>query len=245
MYAFIDESGDHNLNLALSDNRYNIFVLGAALIAKKDYESIDKEFKAFKKNFFGGEDFIVHTDELVHPTAKKSDPRNGILRVPEKRAEFYAWTTDFIERIPMSAVFMVVQKVPFFHKYSVPADPYELSFENILNRTLRYGVGDEIEIYPECRNSEQDKALAAEFAKYSVRGTAFVSAEVIQKRVKKFECKTKKDNLTGSQLIDLLVTPVGRHFNGAKPKPIGNEIPYLLVRKKLAGNTANALTVFP
>lgn len=245
MYAFIDESGDHNMNLALSDNTYNIFVLGAVFIDKDDYETVDRDFKAFKKGFFGSEDFITHTDELTHPLGLKSDPRNGVMRNPEKRAEFYNWANDFIDKAPIRAVFTVVQKVPFFHKYRYPADPYHLSFENILNRTLYYSKSDNISILPECRNSHADKKIEAEFAKYSVSGTTFHTADTLQKRIREFRCVPKKDNSTGLQLADLLVTPVGRHFNGAKPKPSGNEITYETIRRNLAGNEKISITVIP
>ena len=48
MYAFIDESGDHNLDILKSDGNYNIFVLGTALIKKEDYPEVDREFKSIK-----------------------------------------------------------------------------------------------------------------------------------------------------------------------------------------------------
>ena len=245
MYAFIDESGDHNFNVVTSDNQYSVFVLGGVFIRHADYAEIDKEFKAFKKDFFGGEDFIIHTDELGHPTNPKSDPRNGIMRVPQKRAEFYGWANDFVERSNISCVFSVILKTPFYHKYKYRADPYRLSFENILNRVLYYSSSNTIGIYPECRNPELDRQLEAEYGKFCVQGTAFHSAKDVQKRIKKFECKNKKENISGLQIADLVVNPVGRHFLGYKPKPVGNEIIYEAVRKKLAGSEKLSISVLP
>lgn len=245
MYAFIDESGDHNIDLSKSDNIYNIFVLGTILVDKSDYESLDKEFRTFKQRFFGGEDFIVHTKELTRGNVLKSDPRNKIMGNPEKRYEFYNWVNAFLDRAPISAFFSIINKTPFSAKYSSPFDLYGMSFENSLNRVLYYGKGDEIEVYPECRGSILDRQMEAEFAKISIAGTKFHSAEEIKKRIRKFEFKDKKENMTGLQLADLLVSPVGRHFLGVRPKPIGNEVRYEIVRKKLAGGEKLCLSIFP
>jgi len=56
---------------------------------------------------------------------------------------------------------------------------------------------------------------------------------------------TEKSNITGLQIADLVVNPVGRHFLGYKPKLIGNEIIYEVVRKKLAGNEKLSISVLP
>lgn len=245
MYAFIDESGDHNINLAKSDNVYNIFVLGTVLIDKSAYKSLDSEFRAFKKEFFGGDDFIIHTKELTRGNISKSDPRNKIMGNPEKRHEFYNWTNEFLTRASILTFFSIINKTPFSEKYSSPFDLYGMSFENALNRILHYGKGDDIEIYPEGRNSLLDRQMEAEFAKISIAGTKFHSAEEIKRRIKKFEFKDKKENMTGLQLADLLVSPVGRHFLGVRPKPIGNEVRYETVRAKLAGNEKTCLSIFP
>jgi len=51
MLVFIDESGDHNLDITRSDNLYNVFVLAAiCFINRKDYENFDQSFKQIKKD---------------------------------------------------------------------------------------------------------------------------------------------------------------------------------------------------
>ncbi|MDO8593756.1 MAG: DUF3800 domain-containing protein [bacterium] len=245
MYAFIDESGDHNIDLSKSDNVYNIFVLGTVLIDKNAYKTLDREFKTFKKEFFGGDDFIIHTKELTRGNIPRSDPRNKIMGNPDKRHQFYDWINLFLTRAPISAFFSIINKTPFSAKYSSPFDLYGMSFENALNRILHYGTGNNIEIYPERRGSVLDKQMEAEFAKISIAGTRFHSAEEIKRRIQKLEFKSKKENISGLQIADLLVSPVGRHFLGVRPKPPGNEVRYEIVRKKLAGNEKTCLSIFP
>gem|GEM_PF-6851111 len=226
------------------DNNYNIFVLSLVLIRKKDYKKIDMGFKKIKKDIFGDENFIIHTWELTHPTHRKSDKRNGIMRVHEKREEFYKKMNDFIESSLIKTCFTVVRKLHFAGKYVFPSDPYELSFENHLNRILHYSSGDDISIYAESRDDALDKSLLAEYTKYSIKGVCFHDSEKM-KRIKEFNIKSKKENITGLQIADLLASPVARHFLNIKPRPIGNEIPYSLVRKKLAGNIKLSITIIP
>ena len=243
MYAFIDESGDHNLNLIKSDGTYDIFVLGVATIAKADYSTIDSEFKSIKREIFGSDDFIVHTWELTHPTNSKSDPRNAIMRNPEVRKNFYGRVNKLIEESPIGTIFCVVRKAAFQSKYNWPYDPYELSFENILNRVMLYSDSSDIEIIPECRSKELDLKIEGEFAKYSAAGTRFHEPEELAKRITSFGCIDKNANMSGHQIADLITSPVGRHFFGCKSRPEGNEVPFSLVKKKLHGHLA--LTVLP
>lgn len=245
MNAYIDESGDHNLDMKTVDNKYNVFVLGLVLIKKENYESIDTGFKKIKKDIFGSEDFILHTNELNNPNDKRSDPRNKVIYNPTKRAEFYALINEFIKNAPFTTCYMVVRKEHFVNQYTTPIDPYELSFENILNRTMKYSHGRDVDMHIECRQSGLDRQMEAQFAKYSLSGTRFCTAEDIKRRIKKFEFFDKNKNITGIQIADLLANPVGRHFLGKVPKVAGNEVPYVLARSKLAGGVKNALTIFP
>ncbi|MFA6601363.1 MAG: DUF3800 domain-containing protein [Candidatus Paceibacterota bacterium] len=245
MYAFIDESGDHNMDTKTWDNKYTIFVLALVLIEKNSYEVIDGGLKKIKKDIFGSENFILHTKELNNPNVKTSDPRNKVICNAEKRAEFYGKLNKFIEDAPLKTSYMVIKKREFADQYTNPSDPYEISFENLLNRILFYSKSDSIEVYPECRKSDLDKSFLAEYAKYSIRGIQFHSPEEIKRRIKKVELKDRKENISGLQIADLLANPVGRHFCGIKPKPVGNEVPYTLARSKLAGNKDTSLTVFP
>jgi hypothetical protein len=51
--------------------------------------------------------------------------------------------------------------------------------------------------------------------------------------ITKFELVDKLENLSGNQLADLVVTPIGRHIIGKKPKLKGNEIEYEILKTKI------------
>ena len=65
-------------------------------------------------------------------------------------------------------------------------------------------------------------------------GTRFFKGAEVSERIAEFVLKDKKDNLSGLQLADLVVTPIGRHILGKAPKPDGNEIRYAVVKDKIS-----------
>lgn len=49
-----------------------------------------------------------------------------------------------------------------------------------------------------------------------IRGTEYVPATKIRKRIHAFSIRSKKDNLAGLQLADVLATPIGRNVLGKR-----------------------------
>ena len=64
-------------------------------------------------------------------------------------------------------------------------------------------------------------------------GTQYFSPKVVRDGVSSVDLVDKKANLSGSQLIDLVVSPIGRHLLGYSPKPVGNEIQYNILKNKV------------
>ena len=52
LLAFIDESGNHNLDITKLDNIYNVFVLGAVCFTDVAYAEFDRRFKELKRRHF-------------------------------------------------------------------------------------------------------------------------------------------------------------------------------------------------
>ncbi len=88
LICFIDESGDHNLDIAKLDNQYNVFVLSGVIFRQEDYEKFDLEFKKLKQELFGSDDFVVHTAEITRPKRAK-DGRNFLFDDRQFRNKFY------------------------------------------------------------------------------------------------------------------------------------------------------------
>ncbi len=89
--------------------------------------------------------------------------------------------------------------------------PYHYLMELLVEKYAQYlkrmnSTGD---IMPEARGDKQDKALQKEFERCRANGTRYVSAEMVRARIPftKLKFRTKKDNIAGLQLCDLLAHP--------------------------------------
>jgi hypothetical protein len=50
-YLFLDESGDHSLDVI--DSQYPMFVLGGVIMSSANYGSVNAQWKRMRKNLFG------------------------------------------------------------------------------------------------------------------------------------------------------------------------------------------------
>jgi len=50
-------------------------------------------------------------------------------------------------------------------------------------------------------------------------GTAFYSGSELQDRIVNFQFTKKENNESGSQIVDMIATPIGRHYLQKHPKP--------------------------
>ncbi len=243
MLVFIDESGDHNLDLNNSDNQYNVFVLVAICFKDQQcYRNFDMEFKSLKKAFFGTDQFILHTSEITRPNKSRNE-LNLKFNSRNFRQEFYTAVNDIIERTDFVVIPRAIDKTKFVDRYTdIPPDPYLFSFDYILNRIFfDTPRRSKIMIYPEERCAAENQRLITLYERVSKIGTKFISAREIRKRISKFELISKNQNFSGLELADLIASPIGRHIIGKKPR-LGHEVSYSVIKKKFR---QGKLEIFP
>ena len=80
----------------------------------------------------------------------------------------------------------------------------------------------------------EDTKLELSYLRTKVTGTEYYRGAEIAEKVKTFELLDKRQNISGLQLADLIVTPIGRNVMGKVAKPEGNEVPFFSVKKKIA-----------
>ena len=232
MLIFVDETGDHDLvNI---DPQYPLFGLGAILIEENEYLKMAAEVKINKREFFKDDvTFILHSSELKRPRDKRSDRRNSIMLDPKIRSAFYQ---NFDERIIKSKKFKVtacfIRKQTMADKYVYPADPYHFSFENLLNRIIRYGNGFNA-IHTEKRGPELDTELLSEYERLTKVGIHSYSAETLSAKTT-LKLINKKENMNGLQVIDLILSCLARKGMGKKDKMVGNDLNPRWIETKLA-----------
>jgi hypothetical protein len=100
------------------------------------------------------------------------------------------------------------------------ADPYMYSLDIIVERFC-HAVGDTEEggmIFAEKRRLDLDHELDLAWKKLREWGSDYMSRADIDKRIVDLSLKSKQLNIVGLQLADLVVSPIGRHLIGKRPR---------------------------
>lgn len=99
-------------------------------------------------------------------------------------------------------------------------DPYLLSLDILVERFC-FEIGDvEVggQIIAEKRDPTLDRQLDLAWLNLKIRGTGYLRATDIDKRIVSLTLQSKTTNSAGLQLADLVVSPIGRYVLGKSPK---------------------------
>ncbi len=210
-YLFIDESGDHSLDVI--DPQYPMFVLGGVLISAADYDLIDTRWKQMKEDVFGSDSTIVHTADMTRN-------RKGFERMKESvfRQRAYSALNNAMSELPHQVICCAIKKELHLNRYGIEAiDPYHLSL-NILVERAFFAIGKKgtLHIIAESRKPDWDRILETVFLEIKVKGTHYISATKLNSIEIELHIRDKNANITGLQMADLVVSPVGRFVLGKK-----------------------------
>lgn len=227
---FLDESGDHNLKRI--SPTYPVFVLGGVIVDRAYVrEVVEPRIHAFKMQFFGRDDVILHTVDMT-----KGRGDYAFLGDPQLRSAFYTQLNALLQDLDYQIVACVVRKPEHVTQHGHnAADPYMYSLHVIVERFCGE-LGDEVDggfIYAECRNPGLDRDLMEAWHQLTSngRGTGFMRSSDISSRIVDFSLKEKRLNVAGLQLADLVITPIGRHVAGVTPN--ANQVQWTTVEGKL------------
>lgn len=210
-YLFLDESGDHSLDKI--DPQYPMFVLGGVLIDAADYDQIDARWKRMKLDLFGRDNIIIHTADLTRN-------KNGFEQMKYKafRDRVYAEFNAIMGELPYQIIGCAVRKDTHLERYGVSAiDPYHLSLNVIVERAyFAAGKKGKLHIIAESREPTLDRMLEVVFLELKISGTQFISATELNSLGMELHIRQKSKNISGLQMADLIVTPIGRRVLGKK-----------------------------
>lgn len=211
---FLDESGDHSLSII--DPQFSVFVLCGAIFEEEYHRDTAAErLDAFKMKLFGNREIILHTADF---TRNKSGFE--AMSEHEFRSAFFRALQDLIRGLEFKIVACVIKKQDHLQKYGLNAlDPYLLSLSVLVERFIFECGSEGGTIVAEGRNPTLNNALELAFLDLKIRGTAFISATKVQKRIQNFAIRQKKDNIAGLQLADVAATPIGRYAMGKATYP--------------------------
>jgi hypothetical protein len=208
-YLFLDESGDHNLNIL--DPSYPLFVLAGCVMDEHCHENALKPaLESLKTEIFGNSNIILHYVDYTRN-------QNGFEQVMHKsfRENFYCKLNSLIKESDYTLLACVVDKTGHGKRYGLLAvDPYILSLEILVERFVmvlkekkEHGV-----IIAESRGNQLDNELELAFLNIKINGTRFLRPKDISDNIERFIIKKKTENVAGLQLVDTLVTPIGRRY---------------------------------
>ncbi|MBN8532059.1 MAG: DUF3800 domain-containing protein [Alphaproteobacteria bacterium] len=224
---FLDESGDHNLSKI--DSQYPLFVLGGIIVDQAYAEGeMTNQMNAFKQKVFGRNNIVLHTAEIVRN-------QNDFYQLKDRdfRAFFYQELNHLMRSLQYTVVACAIRKENHLSRYGVAAlDPYLLSLDILVER-----FGFDVNyphtgmIVAERRDDTLDQQLELAWLNLKIQGTRYLSAQQIKQRISGLNLRSKKDNIAGLQLADLVVSPIGRHVAGKPEKE-----DFRIIRQKFRRN---------
>ena len=217
-YLYIDECGDQNLENF--NPNFPVFTLCGVLVSRDNDRKLEKEFNELKMEFWGSKDIIIHSREIRRC-------KNEFINLldPDTKNRFYERVNSILSQNDAYVVIAcTILKEPFIRLFSNTEDVYGLSLSYLIERCI-FCVDDKkesasIDIIFEKRGKIEDRTLTKFYNSLRVTGTKWVTPERLQKHIRGFTSRAKKDNIIGLQIADLIAYPIARNvLNPEKPNP--------------------------
>ncbi len=208
-YLFIDESGDHGLTHVNPD--FPVFLLCGVLMPAYAYEQLKTNFNQIKGQFWNNKTAIFHSRDI-----RKCEKEFVILFDQEIKKSFYNQINEALASNEYTVINAAIRKDHYIKKYGrLSDDVYEISLSFIIERAIFYldalkNSNIELTIYIEKRGKKEDRRLAEHFQKLLARGTNYVDANRLMNYGIEISFKSKRENINGLQLADLIAYPVAR-----------------------------------
>ncbi len=209
-YLFIDESGDHGLSTVNPD--FPVFLLCGVLIVADEYKNIRQSFNKIKQTLWGCKEVIFHSRDI-----RKCEKEFSVLFDLEKKKWFYDNVNTAIVNHAFTVIASAIKKETYIQRFGrLSNDVYELALSFIIERAVFFlddvkQTDKELEIVIEKRGKREDKNLDEHFQRLIARGTGIVTSYRLTDYALKITFKSKKENINGLQLADLVAYPIARY----------------------------------
>jgi hypothetical protein len=213
---YIDESGDHTFSGDDTDRHRYLGLLGVWFEQNVYYPQFCDLLDNLKSTVFDPHPddppICLHRKDIVE--------RRGIfgrLGNQELNRRFESLLLECVNQGKFRMTCVVLDKRSHETKtYRQFFHPYHYCLSALLERYAGWleHVGAEGDVMAEARGKVEDRLLSEAFEATLTRGTRFHSAERFQQVLTstKIKFKTKRDNIAGLQLADLLVYPFKREM---------------------------------
>lgn len=159
--------------------------------------------------------FPEDPDENIHFHRTDIVGKKGIfgkLNEEDRREVFDAQIMNLIRDVDYTVLTVFIDKLRMTEmRYWQQRHPYNYLMEIVVEKYVQFlerqdDIGD---IMPEARQGKSDIALQEAFTSVKGNGSRFVNAERMASRIRadKLKFRTKKENIAGLQLCDLIAHP--------------------------------------
>lgn len=241
---FLDESGDHGLEVSKIDKSYPIFVLSGCIFDFDYYlKKVEPAVNDLKLKYFNSTDVILRSYDI-----RKQKGSFVSLVDAKKRNSFYEDLDSLMGQLDYTIISATINKLELINQYAEPANPYLLCFKFILERAVMYlgKSSDYMILRGESRETHNDKQLAEVYERFRQLGNGtFIPAEEVKRKIVDISFNQKTQNIAGHQIADLVAYPIGRWVLDKNKE----NKPFQVIEKKLHqkdGNYLNCgLKIFP
>ncbi len=241
LIAFLDEAGDHKLELV--DKDFPVFVLVMLVCDRDQYiEQIVPTVYRLKMNWFGHEGVVLHSRDI-----RRGQGEFSFLQLSTFRQSFYESINRVMRLKGYTIIASIIRKQVHKDRYKHRAqNPYDLAFKFTLERLvqlLEARQQKEIVIIAESRGGKEDAELQVTFERLIDSGTEFLDRTRLRNMRFQLIFRSKSFNIIGTQLADLAAYPIGRWVLA----PQNKNPSYDIIRSKIYSKNGKriGLKIFP
>lgn len=210
-YMFVDECGDPVLKNINED--FPVFTLCGIIVSKPQLKSLEKKIAELKKHFWGEKEIILHSRDV-----RKHQRGFEVLLNTDVKRDFYERINAIIgDDGAFTIVSCSILKFPYIERNGRNGDIYGLALSRLIERSIFYldeignKVGSDLNIIMEMRGKKEDNVLAGYYNMFKTKGTKWLTPERLNSHLAKFKFLSKKQNVTGLQVADLVAYPIARY----------------------------------
>jgi hypothetical protein len=208
-YLFVDECGDHGLKTV--DKDFPVFVLCGVIFSEEEHSIFRDRMYALKTGLWGSKEVIFHSRDI-----RKCEKEFQILFNLDIKKNFYEKINAIISESDYKIISSAIQKEEYIKKYGRLGNVYSISLSFLIERAIFYLDAQpkpaELEIIVEKRGKLEDTELLRHYNEVHSIGTGYVTPDRIRAYKTRFRYMSKKENINGLQLADLVAYPIARHI---------------------------------
>lgn len=222
---YIDEVGNADLGSSDNPNHRFLSLTGVAIALDHVEQVIHPEMEALKRRYFGShpdDPIIFHRKEMLN-ALPPFDP----LKDPAVCGRFDEEVIDSLTSWSYTVFSVCIDKKAHRETYTTwRYDPYHYCLAVLLERFVFFLDNQDAQgdVLAESRGGKEDRRLKGSFENLWCKGTSFLEAARLQRRLtsKQLKVKIKANNIAGLQLADLIAHPSRAEIlfeNGLTDKP--------------------------